>query len=86
MSGSPIDELDAQVRREIERYLDHNSSVEQLRQYIRGVMWRTLAEKPLQVLFVQQTERLLEEEHSRERVEASLRTALRKVLVHQSYG
>ncbi len=59
VSGDRLDKLDAQVWHQILLYLDHNISVEQLRQYIKGVMWRTLAEKPVEVLFVQQTEWLL---------------------------
>lgn len=79
MTGERHDELDEQVRHALTRYLDGAGDVGQLRRYVDGVMWRTLAENPTRVLFVRQAQLLLDEQHQGARSEASLRTALRKV-------
>lgn len=79
MTGERHDELDEQVRYALTRYLDGAGTVGQLRYYIDGVMWRTLAENPTRMLFVRQAELLLDEQYRGARSEASLRTELQKI-------
>lgn len=79
MTDERHDELDTQVRDALTRYLDGAGDVFQLRQYVDGVMWRTLAENPTRMLFVREAQLLLDEQYRGSRSEASLRTALRKI-------
>ncbi len=79
MNAERHDELDEQVRQALTRYLEGVGDVGQIRRYVDGVMWRTLAENPTRMLFVREAESLLDEHYRGARSEASLRTALQKI-------